>query len=52
MGLAMFTGIINHVGVIGHVHKSKIFAGLDNSQYDDLQLGESIAVDGILLNRE
>lgn len=47
----MFTGIINHCGKVSHV-KTKADAGVVltiATEYTDLELGESIAVDGICL---
>jgi riboflavin synthase len=46
----MFTGIVDHVGIITTIKKTKESLGLHIScQFNDLQLGESIAVDGICL---
>lgn len=46
----MFTGIINHLSVIDAVRTTpkSLQIWVENS-YDDLQLGESVAVDGICL---
>jgi riboflavin synthase len=50
MGLIMFTGIVDHCGTITSVQKTEKSIGLHIAcQFDDLQLGESIAVDGICL---
>ena len=46
----MFTGIINHCGTVTNI---KVNVGSSvlwvDSQYDDLAVGESIAVDGVCL---